>query len=359
MAAVALGWLLPGPAVPQERPSDLRRDEELVFFPALAHRVRGGPGWECETRGCVYEPEPRRLAVGLLRDAVELGRIEMTAAEAAIFSERARLFMVDHEGGKRVVARIGQQDHLFGKSRRDGQFAGVVRLRDAGFRAMDGTQIQFEAVLSADDPRRFPGQIHLIEERGVTVISDIDDTLKVSQVRNRPALLRRTFLEPFEPVPGMAQVYQAWADQSDAQFCYVSASPWQLYVPLSEFARSNGFPAGVFALKKFRWQDESFLKLFESPERYKPAVIEPLLKRFPRRQFVLVGDSGERDPEIYASLARRYPSQIARVLIRDVTEEPAGATRYQTAFGGLPRQVWQVFRVPQEIAGSCPPGPGR
>jgi len=357
-AAVALCWLLPGPAVPQERISDLRRDEDLVFYPALAHRVRGGREWECEIRGCVYEPEPRRLAVGLLREALELGRVEMTAAEAAIFRERARLFMVDHEGGKRVVARIGEADHVFGKSRRDGQFGGVVRLRDAGFRAMGGKQVHFEAVLSADDPRRFPGQVCFVEERGITVVSDIDDTIKISQVRDRAALLRRTFLEPFEPVPGMAQVYRAWARQSDAQFCYVSASPWQLFVPLSDFARSNGFPAGAFTLKNFHWQDESFLKLFESPQRYKPAVIEPLLKRFPRRQFVLVGDSGEQDPEIYASLARRYPAQIVRVLIRDVTDEPAAATRYQTAFRGLPRALWQVFRVPQEISGSCPPGPG-
>jgi phosphatidate phosphatase APP1 len=350
--------LLQSTAMAYERTSDLHRDEEIVFFPALAHRVRGGHKWECELRGCVYEPERRRLALGLLREALELSRVELTPAEEAILSERARLFMVDHEGGRSVVARIGEAEYVLGKSRRDGQFAGVVRLTDKGLRAMGGTNVQFQAVLPADDPRRFLGQIHFVEERGITVISDMDDTIKVSQVRDRRALMRRTFLEPFEPVPGMAGIYRGWADKSGAQFCYVSASPWQLLVPLTEFVRSNGFPSAAFSLKKFRWQDESFLKLFEGPERYKPAVIEPLLKHFPRRRFVLVGDSGERDPEIYANLARRYPSQIARILIRDVTDEPAAAERYQTTFRGLPRAIWQVFRAPAEIADSCPSGPG-
>jgi hypothetical protein len=82
------------------------------------------------------------------------------------------------------------------------------------------------------------------------------------------------------------------------------------------------------------------------------SVIEPLVTRFPRRRFVLVGDSGERDPEIYGTLARRYPGQIARVLIRDVTGEPASAPRYQEAFRGLAAGVGQVFGDPSEIAGA-------
>jgi len=343
----------------REQVTALRQDEGIVFFPALAHRTRGAHNWECEIRGCVYEPERRRLALGLLREALALSRVEMNAAEEVVFRDRARLFMVDHERGKRIVVRIGEAQRVLGRSRGDGQFVGAVRLTDKESGAMGGREVEFQTVLSADDPRRFPGQIYFVEERGIMVISDIDDTIKVSQVRDRKALLRRTFLEPFEPVPGMAEVYRAWADQSGAQFCYVSASPWQLLMPLSEFVRSNGFPAGAFELKKFRWSDQSFLELFEGPERYKPAVIEPLLRQFPRRQFVLVGDSGERDPEIYADLARRHPLQIARVLIRDATDEPAAAVRYQTAFRGVPRSLWQVFRTPAEIAGACPPGSER
>jgi len=147
----------------------------------------------------------------------------------------------------------------------------------------------------------------------------------------------------------MANLYQEWAQKSRAQFCYVSASPWQLYSPLADFINSNGFPAGVFYLKSFRWKDESFFNLFESPEKYKPGVIEPLMKRFPNRQFILVGDSGERDPEIYGALARNHPEQVAKILIRDVTEEGAGAKRFQEAFHHLQPTLWAIFREPAEI----------
>ncbi len=362
-AGAVLGGLvclwLQGFAMAAGPPSDLHRDEEIVLFPALAHRVGGGGEWECEVRGCVYEPEQRRLALALLREALELKHVEMTGPEAAIFAERARLFMVDHERGRRVVVRIGGGEYAVGKSRPDGQFAGVLRLPDAKVRAPGGGPVPVQAVLPADDPRRFLGQISLVEKNGVTVITDIDDTIKVSEVRDRKALLRRTFLEPFEPVPGMAEVYRAWAARSGAQFCYVSASPWQLFPPLAEFVRANGFPAGVFYLKKFRWKDESFAGLFEGPEKYKPAAIEPLLKQFPRRQFVLVGDAGEKDPEIYGSLGRRYPRQVARILIRNVTGPGADSERFKAASRGLRPGVWQVFRSAGEIEESCPAGTAR
>jgi len=358
LAAWAVSAPLPGKALAVTRTSDLHRDEEIVFFPSLAHRVRGGRAWECDIRGCVYEPEKRRLLVGVLRETLELKHLEMTDQEAAIFAERARLFMVDNQRGRTIVVRVGGHDHALSKSRPDGTFSGVIRLSDADVGTTGANTVQIQAVLPEGDPRRFLGQISLADDSGISVISDIDDTIKATQVRDRKVLLRRTFLEPFKPVPGMAEVYRAWADKSGAQFAYVSASPWQLLLPLSDFVKSNGFPCGAFYLKKFRWKDQSFLSLFESPERYKPAVIEPLLRRFPRRQFVLVGDAGERDPEIYAGLARRYPQQITRILIRDVTGEPANSERYQTTFRGLPPGLWQVFRAPAEILDSCPPRPG-
>jgi phosphatidate phosphatase APP1 len=102
------------------------------------------------------------------------------------------------------------------------------------------------AVLPVKDNRIFTGNLSFFDDAGIIVISDIDDTIKITQVHDRKATLRNTFLEPFRPVPGMADLYNSWAQKTGAQFCYVSASPWQLYSPLADFIRSNGFPAGVF-----------------------------------------------------------------------------------------------------------------
>jgi len=102
-------------------------------------------------------------------------------------------------------------------------------------------------------------------------------------------------------------------------------------------------------MKSFRVKDSSFLSLMESPERYKPPVIEELLRQFPKRRFVLVGDSGEKDPEIYGALARKHPSQVIQIFIRDVTGEPPDSARYRKAFRDLPDGLWQVFQKPDGL----------
>jgi phosphatidate phosphatase APP1 len=89
-------------------------------------------------------------------------------------------------------------------------------------------------------------------------------------------------------------------------------------------------------LKPFRWKDSSFLNLFASSLETKPPVIESILERWPRRTIILVGDSGEYDPEIYGAIARAYPDRVTAILIRDVTGEATDAPRYRKAFADLP-----------------------
>jgi phosphatidate phosphatase APP1 len=71
---------------------------------------------------------------------------------------------------------------------------------------------------------------------------------------------------------------------------------------------------------------------------YKLRQIEPLLKTYPMRKFILIGDSGEKDPEIYAELSRRYPGRIEQIWIRNVND--ANASRME----GVDPRVWRYFR---------------
>jgi phosphatidate phosphatase APP1 len=333
--------------------SELRHDQEVVFFPTMA--CRGASNcWELDIHGCVYEPDKRTVALTLLRAALGMEHVSMTDAESKMFADRARLFMVDHKGGKEIVIRIGETEFKLPRSEANGHFSSVIQLTDDQVEKLRALNSALQAVMPSKDTRVFTGELSFFGETGVTVISDIDDTIKITEVLNRNATLRNTFLEPFKPVPGMPEVYRTWTDRCGAQFCYVSASPWQLYSPLADFIRSNGFPAGVFYLKSLRWKDESFFKLFEGPEKYKPQVIEPLMKRFPNRKFVFVGDSGERDPEIYGALARKHTSQVAKILIRNVTKEGPDAGRYKAAFRELPPTLWKVFNESGEIVNDCP-----
>ena len=338
--------------------SELKPDERVVLYPALAARVAGG--WDLELHGIVFEPKRRRLLTAMLGKALIPDEESLTPAEAAIFNERCRYFLVDNERGKTFTAMLGGDALAFGTSAADGHFRSRHLWKTNGelaFSASANGVVTARVSFTRAGGRVAPLEIHFLEEQGVSVISDIDDTIKVSNVPDKSALLKNTFCRPFKPVDGMAVVYRGWQRSLGAQFHYVTASPWQLYVPLADFARSNGFPAGTWHMKDFRLKDRSVLELSASPERFKPGAIEPLLRRFPKRQFILVGDSGEKDPEIYGALARKHPSQIHHIFIRDVTGESAGAPRYEKAFGGLPRDVWQVFKQPIGIRDALPAVP--
>ncbi len=334
--------------------SEIKADEEIVLFTTMGSRAGSGAGWDLDIRGCVYEPERWRSALGLLEEALELKQIRMTPAQQARFKERARLFMVDHERGKRIVVRIGGRDFQLQKSRADGQFFGHAHISDKEAEQAGGRRVTIRAVLPPADPRIFCGQVDLVEPTGFTIVSDIDDTIKLTEVTNRSAMLRNTFLESFKPVPRMAEVFRGWAADAGARVCYLSASPWQLFTPLSEFIQTNQFPAGALLLREFRWTDESLFNLFTRPDVYKTGAIEDLLRRFPKRRFVLVGDAGERDPEIYAELARRNPERIARIFIRDLTGATAQSERYEKLRRNLPADLWWVFSDASKLTNAWP-----
>lgn len=343
------------------------RDKVIVFFPTYGHRVDGGACWELSIHGWIFEPERRGAVAAYLLSRLELDTEKMDEQEKAAFAARAAAFLVDNERGERITIRIDDQEFALDASAPNGHFFGRVRLPAGPPTSAQGIPASaplttapakalkpFTVVLPPGDARVFRGQVELIEDTGFSVISDIDDTIKVSEVADKKKLLRNTFLRPYVAVAGMAEVYSAWAGQSGASFHYVSASPWQLYVPLAQFLETAGFPRGTFHLKLFRWKDESFFNLFASPETQKLAVIEEILATFPHRQFVLAGDSGEKDPETYGELARRHPQQIVRILIRDLGPADANAARFRAAFEGMPPQRWQTFREPSELPRRIP-----
>ena len=344
--------------------SSLKPDETVVFFPTVGWLHPERAKWEVEVHGWVVEREDRTVSLSALRTALELGGLEWDETAQGLFAERACWFLADNERGKRVTVALEGREFSMPKSDANGHFTTRIEMPADPAESTQGTGrgtrvIAVQGAGGTRGKRAIAGAVYLLSPTGLSVISDIDDTIKVSEVGDREALLRNTFLRPYHPVPGMAEVYAGWATDSGASFHYVTASPWQLYPDLTVFIRSNGFPEGTFHMKLFRWKDRSFRELFQSPERYKLKVIQPLLKRFPGRHFVLVGDSGERDPEIYGELARRHPKQVRRILIRDVTGEGKEAERYCRAFAGLSNGLTAVFSEPREIRNTRGAPPSR
>lgn len=331
--------------------SDVKTDEIVVFFPTVGVPTQDGQAWDCTIHGWVYEPgwDPLTVLAGMPpahREVSQRGQL--------------RLFLVDNERNKHVVIRLGEKNFALEASTVNGHCAGRVRLAAAevsrlrfGAAGAEST-LRFRAVLRRDDPREFTGEIHLLAPAGISVISDIDDTIKLTEVYDRKAMLRNTFREPFRPVAGMAELYQTWARVPGTAFHFISASPWQLYTALEEFRRQAGFPAGSYHLQSFRLKEDTFSDLFDTLESHKRTAIESLLASCPGRGFILVGDSGQKDPEIYGDLARRHPGRIVRILIREVSGQGGEEERYRRAFRDLPEKLCMVFRDAVEVADFVP-----
>ncbi len=212
----------------------------------------------------------------------------------------------------------------------------------------DKGRLHYFVVTSPEDERRFEGDVQLVSRYGISVISDIDDTIKISHVTDHKQLFDNTFFKDFQAVTGMPELYRRLVEQN-AVIHFVSSSPWQLYEPLQAFIHRAGFPWASMSLKDVRFRDETLFNLFKKGTETKPLQIEPVLQQHSYRRFILVGDSGEQDPEVYGDIARRYPSQIQRILIRNVDDSAAEDERYKLAFKNVPRNKWQLFNHSDEI----------
>lgn len=182
----------------------------------------------------------------------------------------------------------------------------------------------------------------------LAVVSDLDDTVVWSNVRHRLrmlSLLLRSNAYTRKPFAGVSALYRALhRGTSGAQgnpVFYVSSSPWNLYTPLRDFLRLQGLPEGPLLLKDF---GDHLLFGPVDHASHKLRHIEQLLAAYPALPFVLIGDSGEQDPEIYARVVQAHPGRVCAVYIRSVDPDPArhaavARLAEETAAAGVPLRL--------------------
>jgi phosphatidate phosphatase APP1 len=341
--------------------TNLSGDESVALFPSLGHLDERGDRWHVQVHGEVFAPGTvglgKRFLLKLLQRAMKAPDADF---QTELFRSRISRFLARDCKGKTIAVRCDAgTEAVTKKSRNNGHFFGALELPAAaiGPLAPSGcgnvARIRLEIVHPDGSGSLAVGQAFLLPAEGVSVISDIDDTLKHSYVACKRTLLANTFLREFAPISGMAELFRDWAGVG-AAFHYVSSSPWQLYRHLAEHLAEQGFPDGSYHLRAFRLRDHLIRRILMLRRSGKAAVIRGLLQMFPRRRFVLVGDSGEADPEIYGAMARRFPRQVAGIYIRQLDGPRNSAQRYQRAFRGVRPDSVRLFREAQELAGTKP-----
>ncbi|KAI1362224.1 hypothetical protein F5Y08DRAFT_312739 [Xylaria arbuscula] len=165
--------------------------------------------------------------------------------------------------------------------------------------------------------------VQVIEPRGVSLISDIDDTIKRSNIAlGAKEIFRNTFVRELKDltIDGVKDWYNTLHDMG-VRVHYCSNSPWQLYPVLATYFKLAGMPHGSLHLKRYTGMLQG---IFEPVAERKKGTLEKIMHDFPERKFLLVGDSGEADLEVYTELAVANPGRIKGIFIRDVTtpEQP-------------------------------------
>jgi phosphatidate phosphatase APP1 len=333
--------------------TNLAREDRVVLFPTLGHLAPGGQHWLVDVHGDVSGPGRmnlgKRMLLRLLRRSM---RAKLEDLDCPLFQERISRFVASDRPGRQIVVRVADQLHsLPDTTHRNGHFHAALKIPvAAAAKWSESAAVGAEKYLeTAVYGTPVLGQAYLVDPQGLSVISDIDDTLKHSYVVCKRTLLTNTFLRPFETIPGMADVFRRWWAEG-AAFHYVSSSPWQLYGHLAEHLAVEGFPTGSFHLRHFRLRDHLLRRLLLLRRSGKLSVIRRIVRRYPERRFLLVGDSGEHDPEMYGALARRYPRQIAGIYIRHLDTKRSNERRYARALRKVDPARVVVYRDASELA---------
>jgi hypothetical protein len=341
MGAALFAGLAPLQALQAAEP--LEPDEEALFMPGTARPTANGR-IEVDIHAWIFERERRWGLNAALARYLGLNLKTLSPAARLRFNQRTALFHTESEEGKLIdVVFDGTQTRVkMPPSTADGR-TNLRVVVDAPRTAAPVQWLQFHGVTGPGELlHRFRGQALVVPPEGVSVISDIDDTIKRTQVRDRREMLLNTFARRFEAAPRMAAYYRALAQVPDTRFHYLSASPIQLYPALADFVRDNDFPAGSMHLRESTtWR--TLIPGAEDSRAHKLGVIDRLLTEFPQRRFVLVGDSGEADPEIYAQVYRANPQRIDSIVIRDVTDEGRLSDRYRATFEGIDAVLWHIL----------------
>ena len=153
----------------------------------------------------------------------------------------------------------------------------------------------------------------------VGIISDIDDTIMVTGVKSFfkiKVILNTLFLNPFrrKPIEAAADAFHLISNQVEGKgpVIYLSNSPWNMYTYLKTFLEYNGFPEGTLILRDMGWQ---LLKSKSIIQRNKFIEVEKILIAFSDTNFILVGDTGELDFDIYQELEGKYPERVKQVIL--------------------------------------------
>jgi len=189
---------------------------------------------------------------------------------------------------------------------------------------------------------------YLVPTEGITVISDIDDILRVTRIYQPADGLLNSFARPFTPWMNMPSIYANWSRSlPDFHFHYLTTTPEQVTANYMEFI-FNTYPLGSFDTRPLNFSDVS------ATLQIRKYLLTRIFQTFPRRKFILVADTSNIDiMKDYPQMIQDFPNQVLCIFLRNTSSTDSGDKfPYDTSgFGGVNSEQYMFFNVPDDLTG--------
>ena len=250
--------------------------EEMMLFPNVGFQRKEGD-WRLNLHGWRFQSSKKNKILGESSSAVaeRIARLIASSDQLVYYNDsfnrdRLKPFMVQDETNEKILIMIGPKYNFTVKTDGEGQFRTSFIIPDADVQQMkklsDNNEIvTYKAV--GDNADIWEGKVFLLGRYGLSIVSDIDDTIKISEVLDKIRLAANTFIHGFRVVPGqlrvefcplrsrslpclgMPETYRGWKQRHNCSVHYLSAMPDQLYTVTKEFADEHQFPDGTFHMR--------------------------------------------------------------------------------------------------------------
>lgn len=326
-------WLLDNTAVRNEK----TREWQAEFVAAVFNK---DTGLEVST---VVADIAEKVGIGKGKEQEERIKERLMPFMQSILPRR--IVNIDFDGVKALTLGPGGRNGISSDIKKVPNFYKNGNIVHSSAKVPKGTNglLQMETVFAEPD--------------GWGLISDIDDTIKITQTSDPIGILRSTFVSDATPVEGMPELYTFIQDLTKtAPFFYLSASPYNLYAFLCSF-RQQFYPQGTMILRDASWRNLSGLlsNLTLGTQAYKVDRMIKINSWLPKRKMICIGDSTQSDPEAYSEIYNKFSGWVRLILIRKVTdiaavgiEEKNEPGRFEKAFKSVPKDLWHVFESPEE-----------
>lgn len=189
---------------------------------------------------------------------------------------------------------------------------------------------------------------YLVSDNGLTVISDIDDILRVTKIYDPKEGLLNSFARPFVPWMNMPSIFRNWSESlPDMHFHYLTTTPEQVTRTYMDFIYKT-YPGGSFDTRPLNFSDVS------ATLSIRKFLLDKIFQTFPNRKFILVADTSNSDVmRDYPEMAKQYPGQVQCIFLRNTSAtDPSDHFPYNTeGFKNLNQQMYMFFLVPDDLRG--------